>query len=209
VGEPIRVEVADGDLEGSSRSAFLHRVALAGGALVAGSVVVTGLPRIALGGPSVAQDRKILNFALLLEYLQAAFYTDGFERGKLRGDVRDFARVVGGHEREHVTFLQKQLGSHARAKPAFEFGNATRSQRKFIAAAVTLEDIGVAAYNGQAASLTKGPFTAATLISSVEARHAAWIRDIAGVPPAPYAADPAQTGAQVTAALKKTGFLRT
>jgi ferritin-like protein len=195
-------------MEGSSRAAFLRRAALTGGAVVAGGVVVTGLPRIALAGPSVAQDRKILNFALLLEYLQAAFYGDGFANGKLKGDVRDFAKIVGGHEREHVSFLKKQLGSHARRKPAFEFGNSTRSQRKFVAAAVALEDIGVAAYNGQVASLTRGALSAATAISSVEGRHAAWIRDIAGVAPAPFAADPPKTGAEVTAALKATGFLR-
>jgi len=71
-----------------------------------------------------------------------------------------------------------------------------------------LEDTGVAAYNGQATNLTRGALAIAAKIVSVEGRHAAWIRTIAGKSPAADATDPALTEAQALAALRKTGFLR-
>src|SRR3954454_10252303 len=101
--------------------------------------------------PSPAQDREILNFALLLEYLQADFYGDALKRARLRGDVRRFAEVVAEHERAHVAYLRKALGAHARPRPRFAFDEATRRERPFLDAAVVLENLGVLAYNGQAA----------------------------------------------------------
>jgi hypothetical protein len=159
--------------------------------------------------PSAAQDRQIFNFALLLEYLQAAFYTDAVEQGALTGDLRRFAEIVSGHERAHVAYLQKALGSHARARPRFEFGDATRSERAFLETAVLLENTGVVAYNGQAANLTKPALAAAAQIVSVEGRHAAWISAIAGEAPAPRAADVGAPSAQVLRQLKSTGYLKT
>ena len=158
--------------------------------------------------PSRALDLKIFNFALLLERLQAAFYTEAVNAGKLRGELLEFAEVVGGHEREHVDFLEEALGNRASKMPAFQFESATRDKQKFLDAAVLLENTGVAAYNGQAANLTKKSLAAAAEIVSVEGRHAAWISDLAGRPPAPRAADPGATADDVAATLKTTGFIR-
>jgi hypothetical protein len=47
----------------------------------------------------------------------------------------------------------------------------------------------------------------ATLVS-VEARQAAWIRDIAHSSPAPRAADPARRADAILADLRERGFLR-
>ena len=71
-----------------------------------------------------------------------------------------------------------------------------------------LEDTAVAAYNGQAANLTKPVLQAAATIVSVEARHAAWIRDIVGEPASPQAADTPATEQQVRQAVAKTGFVK-
>jgi hypothetical protein len=49
---------------------------------------------------------------------------------------------------------------------------------------------------------------AAARIVSVEARHAAWIRAIAGKPPAVDATDPIASEREVRAAVEKLGFLR-
>jgi Ferritin-like domain len=193
---------------GTSRRALLGRGAVAGVALTAGIALLGPRALSADAAPSQAQDRKIFNFALLLEYLQAAFYSEGVGHGRLRGEVADFARIVSEHEREHVTYLQKALGPHARKRPEFNFGDATRNQDKFLAAAVLLENTGVAAYNGQAANLTKRSLSAAAEIVSVEGRHAAWISDLAGKDPAPRAADPGATAGEVVATLRKTGFLK-
>ena len=51
---------------------------------------------------------------------------------------------------------------------------------RFEPTALKLEDLGVAAYNAQAPNLTKAALAAAARIVSVEARHAAWIRDVRG-----------------------------
>jgi hypothetical protein len=56
--------------------------------------------------------------------------------------------------------------------------------------------------------LTTGGLRAAARIVSVEARHAAWIRDIAGRPPAAEPTDAAMSERQVRDALRKTGFLK-
>ena len=77
----------------------------------------------------------------------------------------------------------------------------------FQATAMVLEDTGVAAYNGQGPNLTKKTLGAAAQIVSVEARHAAWIRDIVKKAPAPDAFDPAKTKEEVTAAVTATGFI--
>jgi hypothetical protein len=192
----------------ASRRDLLRRGAAAGGFAVVGAALVSWRPEAATPAPSRALDEKIFNFALLLEYLQAGFYTEGVQHGALRGEVREFAEIVAEHEREHVEYLRGALGGKARKRPVFQFGDATRSQRKFLDTAVLLENLGVAAYNGQAAKLTKPSLAAAAEIVSVEGRHAAWISDIAGRPPAPRAADPGETAAQVTAALRATGFIK-
>jgi hypothetical protein len=194
----------------SSRREVVRSGSIAAAALLAGGGIGLLLrpTAAAAAAPSPAQDREIFNFALLLEYLQAAFYTEAVEQGALRGEVRRFAEVVSGHERAHVAYLRKALGPHARPRPTFHFGDATRNQRAFLKAAVLLENTGVLAYNGQAANLTKAALAAAAEIVSVEGRHAAWSSDLAGVPPAPRAADVGAPSAEVVRNLQSTGFLK-
>lgn len=93
------------------------------------------------------------------------------------------------HERAHVQYLRDALGHDARGEPSTDFGETTADPAAFGAAAVTLEDVAVAAYNGQAGNLTKGALRAAATIVSVDARHAAWIRSIVGESPAAQAVD--------------------
>jgi rubrerythrin len=195
---------------GASRGDVVRRGVLAAAALGAGGSIaaLTRAVPARAAAPSAAQDRKIFNFALLLEYLQAAFYTQAVEHARLRGDVRDFAEIVSEHERAHVAYLRKALGDHARPRPTFDFGNATKNERAFVKTAILLENTGVSAYNGQAANLTKPALAAAAEIVSVEGRHAAWISDIAGESPAPRAADPGESSADVVRKLESLGFLK-
>jgi hypothetical protein len=195
---------------GRSRRDVLQRGAGLAALLVAGGSLAGGrLGSAFAAAPSASQDQEIFNFALLLEYLQDAFYSQAVAGGALRGEVRDFAETVAGHERAHVAYLRKALGAKARPKPQFRFGKATQNEREFLNTGVLLENLGVAAYNGQAANLTKPALAAAVDIVSVEGRHAAWISDLAGVEPAPRAADPGASAAEVAAQLKQTGFLKT
>ena len=192
----------------ASRRQLLKRAAVAGGAVTAGGALVGTLPRLASSAPSPAQDVRILNLVLLLEYVEAGFYAEARAKGALRGELRRFARVVGAHEEEHLAFLKNALGSKARKRPRLDFGKATTDPRAFVRAAVALEDTSVAAYNGQATNLTAGTLAAAAKIVSVEARHAAWIRAIAGEVPAVDATDAPLSATEVLAALERTGFVR-
>lgn len=192
----------------ATRAGFLQKALVAGGVIAAGGVVLGGLPKLVTAAPSPSQDIQILNFALLLEYLEAEFYAEALRNGALSGETRSFAQVTGAHEQAHVDFLRKALGSRARSKPTFDFKDTTRNQAKFQATAVLLEDTGVAAYNGQAQNLTKKTLAAAATIVSVEGRHAAWIRDIIAQNPAPNAFDPLKTKAQIEAAVGQTGFIK-
>jgi hypothetical protein len=120
----------------------------------------------------------VLNFALAFEELQADLYARALRGLALRGDWLEFAQVVGGHERAHATLLRRLLGAAAKPAPRFELKRAPADLGAFQRLAVALEDVGVALYNGQAGNLTKGALAAAAEIVSVEARHAAWARDL-------------------------------
>lgn len=77
----------------SSRREALRRGSIAAAALAAGAGIGLGKrpASAAAAVPSQAQDREIFNFALLLEYLQAAFYSEATRGATLRGEVRRFA----------------------------------------------------------------------------------------------------------------------
>jgi rubrerythrin len=178
---------------------------LAGGAALAGALSGLGRPAAAQE-PSPEQDERILNYALGLEYLQAAFYAEAESQGALVGELAEFARVVGAQERRHVERLQEILGSAAEPEPEYDLEDVTSGEDAFVEAAVVLEDVGVSAYIGQGANLTVEGVAAVAPIVSVEARHAAWILAIAGRNPAPAAADPAASVASVQAAFERAGL---
>ena len=184
-----------------------RRVALAGGVATLGGLVFVGSPPLAGSAPT-AQDVRILNFALLLDEVERGFYAAALKQGAIRGELRQFAEAVLEHEREHVTFLRKALGAKARKPPKLDFGNAVTSDKRFINTSIVLEDNSVAAYNGQAGNLSAAVLGAAATIVSVEARHAAWVRAIAGKLPAADAVDAPRTAAEALAVINKLGFLK-
>jgi rubrerythrin len=170
------------EIQGMSRGAFLVRGALATGAAYGAASVTPWVTR------AIAQDGggdvEILNFALTLEELQAAFYTE-VERNKvLHGALKKQADTVGAVERAHVRAFRSALGRAAIKRPHFDFGGATEGSDAFRKTAVAFEDLAVAAYKGQAPRITSRAYLASALaIHSVEARHAAWIRRLAGKSP--------------------------
>lgn len=162
-------------------------------------------------------DVAVLNFLLLVEHLEAAFYADAVAgaarpgaplRRRLRGELLRFAQVVGAHEQEHVTVLRTTLGPRARAKPTFSFGAATTDPKLFARTALALEDLSSGAYIGQGANASQDSLVLVAGIASVESRHSGWLRDVLGRNPAPHPADPALAPAEVLAAILRTGFVR-
>jgi len=216
VTEPLLLEELDQDgaiqqaiaeAAGDSRAAFLRKAAVGGGTILGGSALLGALPSLASAGVAKS-DVAILNFALTLEYLEAAFYSEAVSKGRFSGEVGKCASIVRGHEVAHVAFLKGALGRSAVAKPKFNFKDTTTNESKFKATAQVLEDTGVAAYLGQVGLIkSKKILGAAGSILPIEARHAGWIRHINGVPGAPKAFEAAKTKRQILAAVKGTGFI--
>jgi hypothetical protein len=201
-------EAADRVSSLDTRAGFLKKAGLGAGAVLGGGALMGALPGIASAGVA-ASDVAILNYALTLEYLEAAFYAEALSMNKISDkNVLAFAQVVAKHEALHVSFLKGALGKAAVAKPKFNFQGTTADQAKFMATAQVLEDTGVAAYLGQVGLIkSKKILGAAGSILPVEARHAGWIRNLNGVAGAPQAFEAPKTKAQVLAAVKATGFI--
>jgi Ferritin-like domain len=194
---------------GRTRRGIL-RAAVAGGMAAAGGAAVAtrGGGGTSFASPSSATDTRILNLFLLLERLQQSFYRSAIESGRLRGELLRYAQAAASQESDHVNFLTRRLGSHAGAPPQTGPQLEAGTQERFRDDAITLEEAALAAYIGQGANLTRGTVAQVAVLVSVEARQAAWIRDIAGISPAPRAADPARPAREVLAELRQKGMLR-
>ena len=199
---------------GFDRSSFLRKGALAGGGLIAGGAFFSYLgPAEALISKkkSKKNDVKILNYALTLEFLEAAFYKQAVANMAYgaNADLQKFAVAVAAHEQAHVDFLKTALGSAAIKSPKFDFGKAVTDQATFAATSQVLEDTGVSAYLGQVANVFQpGVLRAAGTIATVEARHASWIRFINAATPAPAAFDKPKSEGTTLKAVTGTGFIQ-
>jgi rubrerythrin len=189
--------------EHASRRRFLR---LTGTAIVATMFVDARRAQAATTLP--ATDVSILNYALVLEYMQASFYTEAERIGAIRGKAAHAMQVIGATERAHVDAFRKLLGSQAVKRPTFDFQGATEQQRPFLKTAVAFEDLAVAAYKGQAPKLESRPVLAAAVgIHSVEARHAAWMRELFGITPAVQAFDEPASRASIDRIVASTHFI--
>jgi hypothetical protein len=188
---------------GGTRANLLRGVAIGAAAIGAG---------LAFAGSSqaapVSSDIDILNYALVLEYLQASFYSEAEGSGALSGKSAHAANHLGAVERAHVKAIQAVLGSAAVKRPSFDFQGTTENQSSFLKTAVAFEDLAVAAYKGQATLISNPSVLAAAIsIHSVEARHAGWMRFLFGIVPAASAFDDAFTKAKVSGIVDSTHFI--
>ena len=130
-------------------------------------------------------DFGIVNYALTLEYLEAAFYADVAKSGLFKGDDLALIERIGQAEQEHdaLTATARQLGGQPAAEPKAEF---PLDDAKSVLELATVENLGAAAYLGQAAAISDPEILAAALsIHSVEGRHAAVLNTLVGMPPTP------------------------
>jgi len=162
------------------RRAFLRYTGIA----VAASTVITldACKKDDDGVNFGSDDIAILNYAYALEQLEAAFYTQVIStpysgisdaEKSLLTDVRD-------HEIAHREFFKAALGSNAIQALEVDFSSIDFTSRaSVLGTAKTFEDLGVAAYNGAGQYIASANYLLlAGKIVSVEARHAAYIRDL-------------------------------
>jgi hypothetical protein len=196
------------DAAGGLTRSRLLRAALGGGAIVAGGAVMGARHgESPLAAPSRDLDAKILNFYLTLEYVQEAFYGAVVQAGQLDGELLKLASAVREQEARHVEFLTKRLGGDAGRPPKTKFPEELAAPERFRDAAVELEEAAIGGYIGQSANLTSPTMRDVATLVSVEARQVAWLRDLAGVSPAPHAADPARKADSVLSFLRDRGYL--
>lgn len=175
--------------EGNPRRSFMK---YAGAAAATSALIMAGCKKkndepgpttdkgVDLGGGDIG----ILNYAYALEQLEAAFYTTVVADAKFmttfnNADERAMLTEIRDHEIIHRDFLKAALGTSAIQNLEVNFSTINFSDRaNVLATARTFEDLGVSAYNG-AGKLLKDPklLLVAGKIVSVEARHAAAIRD--------------------------------
>jgi rubrerythrin len=185
------------------RARFLGWATAAFGAAATGGGAIAAFASANSHGSLAGRDREVLEFALTLEQLQTTFYSEALSAGNLTGEARQFAQTVGAEEQAHLRYLHQELGASAGKASRFRFGDAAASDEHFVAAAVALEETGLAAYNGQAENVTRATLKSVARVISVEARHAAWARGLAGLQPAPVAADVPISAATAMARLRK------
>ena len=208
--------------EGDNRRSFLKKAGLSGAAVMGSGALLSALtPAGAMAASGKGRppasfgkgDIGILNYALTLEYLEAAFYNGATAANlTLSPQVAAFLKTVTADENAHVKFLKKALGSKAVAAPKVDFGDAT-SKAKWLPTSMALENTGVKAYGGQALNISNPAYiTAALSIWAVEARHAS----VAGllvkavsknISPEDGAFQTTATAAEVLKIVEGTGFL--
>jgi len=127
-------------------------------------------------------DTGVLNYAYALEQLEAAFYTQalGTPYSGMNSAERQILTDIRDHEIAHREFFKVALGKKAIPGLQVNFTSINFGSRESVlGTAKTFEDLGVAAYNGAGQLLKKPEFLLlAGKIVSVEARHAATIRDL-------------------------------
>ncbi|HEU0318008.1 MAG TPA: ferritin-like domain-containing protein [Solirubrobacteraceae bacterium] len=169
------------------------------------SSTAAGTSSTATSASANTGDIAIVNYALTLEYLETEFYKKVIKSGLFSGKVQDLLKVLGAQEQTHVNALKatvKKLGGTPATKPVgkFPLGSATAVAKL----AATVENLGAAAYLGQAGNIVDPAVLGAALsIHTVEARHAAILNELTGqsITPDGAFAKP-MTMSQVLAAVK-------
>ena len=173
--------ILDAKLE---RRSFLQ-YAGAGAALVALTAAGCKKDKVVVN-PGVTLDFKddfgVLNYAYALEQLEAAFYIKvaSAPPSTFSTAEKNYFNDIQYHEIAHREFFKNALGAAAIGSLEVDFSSINFTDRtSVLGAAKAFEDLGVAAYNGAGYRLNDDKYIViAGQIVSVEARHAAYIRDL-------------------------------
>lgn len=169
----------------SRRGLFKGTAAAGAGAAllsVFGGTWTAGSVGAAAQAAPLDSDLDILNYALTLEYLEAAAYKAINDAGVLSGRAATYFRAFGQHEQEHVDALLAtipKLGGTPVAKPNFNFSGVPTTATEIVKFFQEVESLGVSAYLGAAGSIKNfDVLEAALAIHAVEAEHAAALADL-------------------------------
>ena len=130
-------------------------------------------------------DLEIVQYALTLEHLETDFYNAVIDAGVIKNKaLAETAKMIRDNEQEHVDALTgtvKQLGGKP-MRPKTNFDAVLEGGEKMVLeTAATVENLGAAAYLGQAGRIKSKEILAAALaIHSVEGRHAAALNSVVG-----------------------------
>lgn len=197
---------ATSNVYGETRAQLLRKALFGSAALLA---AFAAAPPLAAAGKK--RDTDILNFDLVFEFLQSSFYLGGVTDGtvgRMRPAKQLWAHTLGAHELAHVKILKTVLGHKAVRKPFFNFRGVTESESAFTKTAVAMEDLTVALLAGQAPRFHDRALMAAVFsLLTVEARHAAWARRIAGHIPVATAFDQPKSLRDVDRVVRSTRFI--
>ncbi len=195
--EDMLQQAVEARLATMNRRSLLRTGAIAGGAALAFGATGTALAQA--DATPVAEEAPfagpvdVLNYALTLEHLEATFYRQGLETfgpDDFDAGVFDNLVLVRDHEAAHVETLASviiDLGGQPVEEAEYDFGYGD-DPNAFLNVAATLENVGVAAYDGAARFLsTPALITAAGTIVAVEARHASYLNLVTGEVPFPDA----------------------
>jgi rubrerythrin len=200
----------------SRRNWFAGSAAVLGAGAVAS--IVARAQSTGTATSNTTNDINLLNFALRLENLESAFYSQAlatfaskdFQNSvtlqaiggtKIGANIYSYIQGIAQNEADHVLRLTQTIvamGGTPQPIDCYAFGFKTADQ--FLQIAQTLENTGVAAYDGAIASLTDPNLqTLAATIATVEARHASLLNLLNFSLPFPTPFDTTQTSAQVLA----------
>src|SRR5215210_641826 len=130
-------------------------------------------------------DLAIVQYALTLEHLETDFYNAVLDSGVIKdAKLGKVAMMIRDNEQEHVDALTqtvKQLGGKP-MKPKTNFDSVIKGGPEMVLqTAATVENLGAAAYLGQAGRIkSKDVLAAALAIHTVEGRHAAALNNVVG-----------------------------
>jgi hypothetical protein len=167
-----------------SRRNFLRFTGMAG---ASAALVVTGCGKDDIGEMNTgvnlgSGDTGILNYAYALEQLEAAFYTQVVASPftGITALETQYMQEIRDHEIAHREFFKAALGTAAIPALEVDFSSINFTSRdSVLGTAKAFEDLGVSAYNGAGKLITNPDYLLlAGKIVSVEARHAALIRDL-------------------------------
>jgi len=138
------------------------------------------------GGKASKGDIAIVNYALTLEHLESAFYQQVLESGEIKDPkIGEVAKSISEDEMMHVEALTatvEQLGGKPAKAPQTAFDDVIAGGPQMILeTAASVENLGAAAYLGQAGNIKNKEILAAALsIHSNEGRHAAVLNEAVG-----------------------------